>query len=81
VWGAFHGLGALYRDQGELKEAEKMYQRALAGKEKGLGFDHQSMFDTINDLRTLHIDQVKLKEAEEMLQRKLAGYMKAFAQM
>ena len=31
LWGAFHGLGDLYSDQGKLKEAEEMYQRALAG--------------------------------------------------
>lgn len=26
IWGAFHGLGNLYSDQGKLKEAETMYQ-------------------------------------------------------
>ncbi|KAF7158691.1 hypothetical protein CNMCM6106_005481 [Aspergillus hiratsukae] len=37
VWGACVGLGNLYRNQGNLKEAEEMYQRALAGREKALG--------------------------------------------
>ncbi len=30
----FHNLGLLYAGQGKLVEAEKMYQRALDGKEK-----------------------------------------------
>jgi tetratricopeptide (TPR) repeat protein len=44
VWGAFNGLGNLYFNQGKLKEAEKMYQRALAGKEKALGPDIRPLF-------------------------------------
>jgi hypothetical protein len=30
-------VARLYSDQGKLAEAEEMYQRALAGKEKALG--------------------------------------------
>jgi hypothetical protein len=30
-------LGILYADQGKLNEAEKMYERALQGKEETLG--------------------------------------------
>jgi hypothetical protein len=30
-------LGSLYKSQGKLEEAEKMYQRALRGYEKSLG--------------------------------------------
>ncbi|KAJ5195474.1 uncharacterized protein N7498_008912 [Penicillium cinerascens] len=72
-WEAFHGLGNLYKDQGKLKEAEEMYQRALAGKEKALGPDHTSTLNTVNNLGLLYADQGKLKEAEEMYQRALAG--------
>ncbi|KAL6712997.1 hypothetical protein ACLMJK_009393 [Lecanora helva] len=36
----FHILGDLYADQGKLAKAEKMYERALNGKEKVLGPDH-----------------------------------------
>jgi Tetratricopeptide repeat len=32
-----NNLGNLYRDQGKLPESEKMYLRALAGREKALG--------------------------------------------
>ncbi|KAL4972232.1 hypothetical protein BDW66DRAFT_164314 [Aspergillus desertorum] len=38
IFGAFHCLGILYSDQGRLKEAEEMYQRALAGYEEALAF-------------------------------------------
>ncbi|KAJ5497342.1 hypothetical protein N7463_009329 [Penicillium fimorum] len=64
--GVFHCLGNLYSNQGKLKEAKEMYQRALIGKEKALGPNHTSTLDT-----------GKLKEAEEMYQRALAGYEKA----
>ncbi|CAG8351730.1 unnamed protein product, partial [Penicillium nalgiovense] len=77
LWGALHRLGDLYSDQGKLNEAEEMYQRALAGKEKALGPDHTSTLDTVNNLGNLYSDQIKLNEAEGMYQRALAGYKKA----
>ena len=64
--GAIHGLGMLYADQGKLGEAEKMYQRALEGKEKVLGPDHTSTLGTVNNLGSLYADQGKLGEAEKM---------------
>jgi hypothetical protein len=48
-----HNLGLLYADQGKLDEAEKMYQRALQGKEKAWGPDHTSTLDTVNNLGLL----------------------------
>ncbi|KAG2411912.1 hypothetical protein HFD88_009468 [Aspergillus terreus] len=77
IWNALHRIGNLYSDQGKLKEAEDMYQRALVGYEKALGPDHLSTLDTVNNLGNLYADQGKLKEAEEMYQRALAGYEKA----
>ncbi|KAK4911280.1 hypothetical protein LTR66_017373, partial [Elasticomyces elasticus] len=77
LWGALHSLGDLYSDQSKLKEAEEMYQRALAGKEKALGPDHTSTLNTVTNLGNLYSNQGKLKEAEEMYQRALAGYEKA----
>ncbi|RYP25684.1 hypothetical protein DL766_006952 [Monosporascus sp. MC13-8B] len=66
----------LYYNQGKLKEAEEMYQRALQGYEKALGPDHTSTLDTVNNLGLLYSDQGKLKEAKEMYQRALQGYEK-----
>ncbi|KAF2259649.1 HET-domain-containing protein [Lojkania enalia] len=73
----FYGLGNLYYTQGKLAEAEKMYQRALEGKEKAWGPDHTSTLDTVNNLGNLYADQGKLAEAEKMYQRALEGYEKA----
>ena len=61
VW----NLGNLYADQGKMKEAEDMYQRALKGKEKAWGPEHTSTLDTVNNLGILYADQGKMKEAEE----------------
>ena len=74
---AIHMLGHLYADQGRLKEAEAMYQRALEGYEKALGPDHTSTLNTVNNLGRLYADQGRLKEAEAMYQRALEGYEKA----
>jgi tetratricopeptide (TPR) repeat protein len=49
-------LGNLYRNQGKLVEAEKMYQRALQGYEKALGADHTSTLDTVSNLGNLYHD-------------------------
>ncbi|KAI9810451.1 MAG: hypothetical protein M1827_006227 [Pycnora praestabilis] len=70
---SFDNLGNLYRDQGKLKEAEKMYQQALKGYEKALGVEHTSTLNTVNNLGNLYTAQGKLKEAEEMYQQALKG--------
>ncbi|KAN0071560.1 HET domain containing protein [Elaphomyces granulatus] len=76
-WG-LHCLGLLYANQGKLDEAEKMYQRALQGKEKAWGLDHTSTLDTVNNLGLLYVGQGKLDEAEKMYQRALQGKEKAW---
>jgi tetratricopeptide (TPR) repeat protein len=63
----------VYRGQGKLAEAEQMYLRALAGKEKALGPDHTSTLNTVGNLGGLYYAQGKLAEAEQMHQRALAG--------
>ena len=70
-------LGNLYKSQGKLDEAEKMYRRALQGYEKALGPDRTPTLMTVNNLGSLYADQGKLDEAEEMYQRVLQGYEKA----
>jgi len=73
-----HMLGYLYADQGKLEEAEKMYSRALVGKEKAWGPDHTSTLDTVNNLGNLYKSQGKLEEAEKMYSRALVGKEKAW---
>ena len=75
---AYHQLGALYKDQGKMKEAEDMYLRALTGKEKAWGLEHTSTLDTVNNLGILYRNQGKMKEAEDMYLRALTGYEKAW---
>jgi tetratricopeptide (TPR) repeat protein len=70
-------LGNLYKSQGKLAEAEKMYERALQGKEKALGAEHTSTLDTVNNLGGLYSSQGKLAEAEKMYERALQGKEKA----
>ncbi len=54
-----------------------MYQRALQGKEKALGWDHKSTLSTVNNLGALYVDQGRLEEAEAMYQRALSGFQAA----
>jgi tetratricopeptide (TPR) repeat protein len=76
MWNALNGIGNLYSNQAKLKEAEEMYQRALAGYEKALGPDHTSTLDTVKNLGLLYKHQGKLQEADEMYERALASYEK-----
>jgi tetratricopeptide (TPR) repeat protein len=64
-------LGNLYLDQGKLGEAEKMFERALQGREKVLGSEHTSTLDTVNNLGILYRNLGKLGEAEKMYERAL----------
>lgn len=48
-----NNLGLLYSHQGKLKEAEEMFQRAMAKKE-ALGPNHTSTLATVSSLGTLY---------------------------
>ena len=56
---ALHNLGLLYADQGKLAEVEKMYIRALQGKEEALGPDHTSRLSTVNNLGGGRLKEVR----------------------
>lgn len=45
---ALHNFGDINSDQGRFYEAEKMYQRALAGYEKAWGPENTSTLSTVN---------------------------------
>ena len=74
---SFFNLGFLYANQGKMAEAEKMYERALSGREKAWGLEHTSTLDTVNNLGVLYADQSKMTEAEKMYERALDGYVKS----
>jgi len=70
---AIHLLGYLYADQAKLAEAEKMYKRALRGREEVLGIRHALTLATVNNLGALYADKGKVAEAENMYERALRG--------
>jgi len=70
-------LGYLFSRHGRMKAAEKMYVRALEGKEKAWGPDHTSTLDTVYNLGNLYWKQGKMEEAEKTYLRALGGYEKA----
>ena len=59
--------------QNQYKEAQQMYQRAVAGCEKALGPEQTSTLDTVTGLGSLYGAQDKLAAAEQMPQRAAAG--------
>jgi tetratricopeptide (TPR) repeat protein len=67
----------LLNRQVQYKAAERMYVRALAGKENALGREQASTLNPVNNLGILYRDQGKRAEAEEMYLRALAGKEKA----
>ena len=75
ILSALSGLGNLYRNQGKLNQAEKMYQHALQGYKKALGKAHKSTLDTINNLGSVYQNQGKLDQAEKMYHYASGGYL------
>ncbi|MBD2675739.1 tetratricopeptide repeat protein, partial [Aphanizomenon flos-aquae FACHB-1416] len=53
------------------KEAEPLYQQALALRQKLLGDDHPDVATSLNNLALLYYSQGKYKEAEPLYQQAL----------
>jgi tetratricopeptide (TPR) repeat protein len=64
-------LAGLYDSQGKYKEAEPLYQQALALSQKLLGDDHPHVAQSLNNLAGLYYSQGKYKEAEPLYQQAL----------
>ncbi|THZ04843.1 purine and uridine phosphorylase [Aureobasidium pullulans] len=75
---AFAQLACIFTCQVKLEEAERLYDRALAGKEILLGPDHTSTLDTISALSIAYLTGWGLTSAEGMLMRALVGQERAF---
>ncbi|KAI4853705.1 purine and uridine phosphorylase [Aureobasidium sp. EXF-8845] len=73
----YENLAGMFADQDRYKEAEELYERSLAGKEKALGPEHTFSLDTVHNLGNLYLDQGRHAEAEAMYKRALAGKEKA----
>ncbi len=57
---------------GKYAEAETLYQRSLAIREKASGRDHPGVAESLNNLAVLYVAQGKYAEAEPLHQRSLA---------
>ena len=56
----------VYADQGRYSEAEKLYERALAGNEEKLGLTHFNTLRTVQNLANVCADQGRYSEAEKL---------------
>ena len=74
---SLNNLAALYADQGRYADAEPLYKRALAIREKALGPDHPDVATSLNNLAELYRDQGRYADAEPLYKRALAIYEKA----
>ena len=78
--GAVMLLGNLYRTQGKLGEAEKMYERALQGYEKALGTNFETYIPALNTiwgLASVLECQTEFVKARTMYSKALNGYENA----
>ncbi|KAL2855615.1 purine and uridine phosphorylase [Aspergillus pseudodeflectus] len=73
IYTAIHDLACLYLSQGMLRQAQQLYERALAGKEDILGPDHISTLETVNNLGIVHTNRRNTEAAGKMCQRALLG--------
>jgi tetratricopeptide (TPR) repeat protein len=66
------GYRELGKKQGKYEQAEPLYQRALAIKERVLGKEHPSTATGLNNLALLYYNQGKYEQAEPLFKRALA---------
>lgn len=57
-----HALAGAYEANGQVDEAELIYQRALIGREKALDREQTLTLDSVNNFNVLFGNQSKLKE-------------------
>ena len=69
---SLNNLADLYRAQGKYAEAEPLYLRALAIREKQLGAEHPHVANSLNSLAILYQSQGKYTEAEPLYQKAIA---------
>jgi tetratricopeptide (TPR) repeat protein len=67
-----NNLADLYRAQGRYADAEPLYKRSLAIREKALGADHPDVATSLNNLANLYRAQGRYADAEPLYKRALA---------
>src|SRR5204863_209444 len=63
----------VYYSQGRYGEAEQLYSRALAGREKKLGSEHPDILDTMQNLAIVYRRQGRYDEAEQLCSQAMEG--------
>ncbi|MEE8199617.1 MAG: tetratricopeptide repeat protein, partial [Candidatus Acidoferrales bacterium] len=66
---SLNNLAAIYDEQGKYAQAEPLYQRALAIREKTLGPELPELATSLNNLALLYDNQGKYAQAEPLYQR------------
>ena len=74
---ALNKLGIVVQAQGKYTEAEGLFKRALAIREKALGANHPDVGQTLNNLAIVYRDQGKYGEAEGLLQARVGDPRKS----
>ena len=74
---SLNSLAVLYQSQGRYAEAEPLFKRSLAIREKALGPDHPDVGTSLNNLAVLYQSQGRYADAEPLLKRSLAIAEKA----
>jgi tetratricopeptide (TPR) repeat protein len=74
---SLNNLGLLYQNQGRYADAEPLYKRALAIREKAVGPDHSDVALSLNNLASLYVVQGRYADAEPLFKRSLAINEKA----
>jgi CHAT domain-containing protein/Tfp pilus assembly protein PilF len=70
--GILNNLAFLHATLGQYDEAEELYKRALAWREKSSGPDGLPVARTLDTLAKMYVDQSRLQEAEPLVRRALA---------
>ncbi|KAL7271065.1 hypothetical protein RUND412_006204 [Rhizina undulata] len=70
---ASYTIGSAYQSLGYHKQAEELYETALAGYEKVLGKNHPTTLDIVNDMAIVFQSQGRYIDALEWYRRSLAG--------
>ena len=74
---SLNNLAMLHHKQGRYAEAEPLYQRSLAIKQKALGTEHPRVATSLNNLAMLYKKQGRYAEAEPLYRRSLSIRQKA----
>jgi tetratricopeptide (TPR) repeat protein len=69
--------GVYLWNRGRFAEAEPLFERSLAIREKSLGGEHPDVAHSLNSLAILYKDQGRLAEAESLYKRALAIWEKS----